>query len=127
MDIATAVVNCAGPSVRESFASVLTKDNNTAVNLSGVGADLAGATVGGIAAAGGVASGLMAGLTAFLTVLVGFVLPMLLWVGAMYLSLSCYKHNGAQIGAFLVAFFLPVFYLIFYLVYHVVTGHKCAK
>ena len=62
----------------------------------------------------------------FIVTAVCILLPLVLWISALYLSYTCNAGNGlSQALSVVVAFFFPIFYLIFYLIYHSLLGNKC--
>jgi hypothetical protein len=65
-------------------------------------------------------------LVLWLLVMFGVILPIVLYILAIYLAYTCNKgHPGLQVIAVLVALFLPLMYLLFYLVYYKLLGHRC--
>ena len=62
----------------------------------------------------------------FVFIAVFILLPLVLWIVALFLSVKCNTGNtGAQVLSVIIAFFFPIFYLLFYLIYYTALGNKC--
>ena len=71
-------------------------------------------------------SGVAGAFAIFVFVAVFILLPLVLWILALYLAYNCsLKNVGPQALSMIVAFFFPLFYLIFYLIYYTMLGNKC--
>lgn len=71
-------------------------------------------------------SGVAGAFVIFVFIAVFILLPLVLWILALYLSVKCNIGNsGAQVLSVIIAFFFPIFYLLFYLIYYTALGNKC--
>lgn len=125
MEYASILNNC---NSSESFTSSAQSMNPTATNTGVVGpGDVVGTGhLSRVSKFLHTQNGVAGVFVIFIVTAVCILLPLVLWISALYLSYTCNAGNGlSQALSVVVAFFFPIFYLIFYLIYHSLLGNKC--